>query len=145
MAGLIDIAPAVKSVPIRGSDVDVFGVGAGAIAALLVRFPELKTMLQSRSLGDAAALMTLPDRILDAVIAAGLGGLGDADVERNVGNLALGEKAELLAAVVTLTMPGGLDPFLKLVDALGLAATPAADADGKIKLRTTTSRKPSTP
>ena len=151
MVDLTDIAPLTRGVSIRGRELAVHGLSAGDIAQLLAEFPEVKALfakkdergLKGLKSLDASALMGLPDRVIDAVVAKGL----RLDDPSQTALLALGEKAEALAAVVELTLPTGLDPLLKLVDALGLAAPASAPEGGGVRLKvkpSPASQKPST-
>lgn len=145
MVDLTDIAPLTRGVPFRGRELTAHGLSAGVIAQLLTTFPEVKAVIVARSLKalDAAALLALPDRVIDAIVAASL----RLDDPAQAGLLALGEKAEVLAATVALTLPTGLDPLLRLVDALGLAAPASAAAGEGIRLKVKSSPaspKPST-
>ena len=56
MPGLVDIAPLVETVDVRGAKVDVKGVSAEAVASLLWRFPELRKQWATGN-WDAAELM----------------------------------------------------------------------------------------
>lgn len=133
MAGLLDIAPAVETVSVRGADIPVYGVSAKGIALLLGRFPELR-MLLSGVKKDAAVsglLATGPD-LVAAIIAAGIGFPGDAEQEEAAARLPLDAQAELLATIMRLTFPNGIGSLGEKLAALGsllnVEASPAAPA-----------------
>lgn len=121
MVGLVDIAPVTSTVSVRGQDITVTGVSARGIAHLLARFPELRALMTGR---EAALedLLRLGGDVIAAIIAAGTGAPGDADVEKAADNLTLEEQADLLGAIVELTMPRGLGPLVERLSRLGLLA-----------------------
>ncbi|MER9937412.1 hypothetical protein [Mesorhizobium sp. M0088] len=134
MPGLLDIAPLTENVPVRGAQAIVGGVPVKAIAVMLARFPDLRKMWASGK-WDVEQLLGMSDEVIAALIAAGCTNID----EKNAGNLALDEKAELLAAIMRVTMPRGPGPFMAALTALmgtvGGAASPTAPASK--------SRKPS--
>ncbi len=121
MVGLVDIAPLTSTVSIREQNITVTGISARGIAHLLARFPELRALMTGRevALDD---LLKLGGDVIAAIIAAGTGVPGDADVETAADNLTLEEQADLLAAIVELTMPRGLGPLVERLSRLGLLA-----------------------
>ncbi len=121
MVGLVDIAPVTSTVTVRGQDITMTGISARGIAHLLARFPELRALMTGRevALDD---LLRLGGDVVCAIIAAGAGSPGDADVETAADNLTLEEQADLLAAIVELTMPRGLGPLVERLSRLGLLA-----------------------
>ena len=121
MVGLVDIAPVTSTVTVRGQGITVKGVSVRGIAQLLARFPELRALMTGRevALDD---LLRLGGDVVCAIIAAGTGAPGDADVEKAADNLTLEEQADLLAAIVELTMPRGLGPLVERLSRLGLLA-----------------------
>ncbi len=121
MVGLVDIAPVTSTVSIREQDITVTGVSARGIAHLLARFPELRALMTGREVA-VDDLLRLGGDVVAAIIAAGTGAPGDADVETAADNLTLEEQADLLAAIVELTMPRGLGPLVERLSRLGLLA-----------------------
>lgn len=107
MSGLLSIAPLTEIVSVRGHDVSVHGVSAQGIASMLNRFPDLRKQWATGQ-WDVEQLLAFSDDIMAAIIAAGCPQHLD---EANAANLALDEKAELLGAVIRLTMPRGPVPF----------------------------------
>jgi len=114
MASLLDIAPSTRTVTIRGVDVDVVGISALGLAALLRR-PEFAPIKKALSDGDESALSGFSfETVLDlgpvaigAAIAAGLGKPGDRSFEEKAQSLTLGEQGELLMAIFEETFPEG--------------------------------------
>jgi hypothetical protein len=127
MVGLVDIAPITSSVVIRGQDIIIAGVSARGIALLLARFPELRAVMTGRevALDD---LLKLGGDVIAAIIAAGTGAPGNAQAEAAADNLTLEEQADLLGAIVELTMPRGLGPLVEKLSRLGLLAGGGASA-----------------
>ena len=137
MVGLIDIAPIVETVDMQGTLVTVHGVSAKGLAHLLGRFPELRMLMTGQEV-EAPALMAMGGDAVAAIIAAGCGYPGDGAAETVAGNLSLDAQADLLAAILRLTLPKGVGPFVEKLTALGSIlnadAAPSATAPGS-KLR----------
>lgn len=121
MVGLVDIAPVTTAVTIRGQEVTVTGISARGIALLLARFPELRALMTGREVA-LDELLKLGGDVVAAIIAAGTGVPGDAQAEAAADNLTLEEQADLIAAIVELTMPRGLGPLVDRLSRLGLLA-----------------------
>ena len=136
MVGLVDIAPITSSVTIRGQDITITGVSARGIASLLARFSELRALVTGREVA-LDELLRLGGDVIAAIIAAGTGTPGDAQTEAAADNLTLEEQADLLAAIVELTMPRGLGPLVERLSRLGLLA------GGASAMQATTSPQPS--
>lgn len=137
MVGLVDIAPITSSASIRGQDITITGVSARGIASLLARFPELRALMTGREVA-LDELLKLGGDVIAAIIAAGTGAPGDAQAEAAADNLTLEEQADLLGAIVELTMPRGLGPLVEKLSRLGLLAGGGASA-----MQATTSPLPS--
>ena len=127
MVGLVDIALVTSTVTIRGQDVAVTGISARGIALLLARFPELRALMTGREVA-LDELLKLGGDVVAAIIAAGTGTPGDAQAEAAADNLTLEEQADLIAAIVELTMPRGLGPLVDRLSRLGLLAGGGASA-----------------
>lgn len=128
MPGLRDIAPSHKSVTVNGTAVPVLGVSAEGVATLIDRFPEFRALLTGRT-GEFTAdnLRKLVPDAIAAIIAAGTGSPGDADVEAVAATLPLHLQVEFMEAIVEQTMPNGVGPFValfeRLAGGLGVGAT----------------------
>ncbi|RUY19972.1 hypothetical protein EN981_36910, partial [Mesorhizobium sp. M7A.F.Ca.CA.001.13.2.1] len=107
MPDLLSIAPLTATVPVRGDQAIIRGVEVQTIADLLFRFPDLRKMW-ARGNFQIEPLLGMSDTIIAALIAAGCSNIDEA----NAKNLSLDEKAELLAAIVRVTMPRGAAPFV---------------------------------
>lgn len=127
MVGLVDIAPVTTAVTIRSQEVTVTGISARGIALLLARFPELRALMTGREVA-LDELLKLGGDVVAAIIAAGTGAPGDAQAEAAADNLTLEEQADLIAAIVELTMPRGLGPLVDRLSRLGLLAGGGASA-----------------
>jgi hypothetical protein len=92
----------------------------------LLRFPELRALISGRDVG-LDQLLALGGDIVGAVIAAGCGQVGDELAEAAAGRLPLDDQAELLTAVMKLTMPQGIGPFVDKLSRMGLK--PITDGD----------------
>lgn len=122
MVDVLSISPLTETAEVRGEKVLVKGAGARSIINLFVRYPDLMKMW-TKGEWDIMTLMELSDDILNALIAAGIPAID----EENAGNLAVDEKAELLGAVLRVTMPRGPVPFaealVKLMGSMGGAVS----------------------
>ena len=128
MVGLLDIAPLTQTVTVRDHPIEVTGVSAKGVAQLLLRFPELRALISGRDVG-LDQLLALGGDIIAAVIAAGCGQAGDAQAEAAAGRLGLDDQAELLAAIMTLTMPQGIGPFVDKLARMGLKPAGGGDTE----------------
>lgn len=112
MVGLLDIAPLAREVPVAGQNVAVTGVSAAGVAALLQRFPELKSIMAGRGTLDAESLFTLVPSAIASIIAAGCGYPGNEEAEAKASTLVAEDQMSLLMAIVEMTLPKGVGPFL---------------------------------
>ena len=142
MVSLVDIAPAVERVTIRGQQIEVFGVSAAGVAMLLARFPDLRKLFAGRDVG-ADEIMGVGGDLVAAIIAAGTGDPGDEVAEEAAGRLGIDEQADLLAAILRVTLPKGVGPFVEKLLALGGALGDASGAGSAATGPATTSLKPS--
>ena len=143
MAGLVDIAAVTEKVTVAGTEIDVPGVSAAGVAALLVRFPELRKMMSGVEVTPEDLLKAGPGA-LAAILAAGTGAPGDVEAEAAAARLPLGDQTDLLAAILRVTLPGGIDPFVEKLAGLGLlmeSKPAAAKAAPSTKGRGMKSRK----
>lgn len=118
MASLLDIAPLTETVSVRGTDIPVTGVSAKGIAHIMARFPEVREMMVGREV-SVDRLIELGGDAVGAIIAAGTGHPGDPDHERIAAGLLLEEQADLLAAILRITLPKGVGPLVEKLTAMG--------------------------
>ena len=142
MVGLIDIAPAAETIEVHGSAVEVRGVSAKGLALLLSRFPELRKLMTGLEV-DSDQLIALGGEAIAAIIAAGCGYPGDERAEGIAASLSLDTQADFLAAILRLTLPKGVGPFVAKLT--GLASILDVDAARSDTVPALTSQKPSTP
>lgn len=114
MADLLDIAPSTASeaVWIDGHRFSVRGISLDAIAHLVAKFPELRS-LAIGGWGDdiVLRLFQICGRAIGPIIAAGCGRLGDEIFEQRAAQFVLGHQVKLLRAIVGLTFPNGVGSF----------------------------------
>lgn len=121
MASLLDIANTAPTVPIRGTDVAVYGVSAHGIAGLMSRFPEIGKAFAGIQPTREDLMKVGPDA-LAAFIAAGTGQLGDAKAEKVARDLSVGDQLTLVEKILDQTFPKGIRPFVMQMQELGLLA-----------------------
>jgi hypothetical protein len=126
MVGLIDIAPRTETVEVQGASVAVHGISAKGVASLLGRFPELRRLMSGQEV-EAEQLMQMGGDAVAAIIAAGCGYPGDEKAEAVAGRLAIDAQADLLAAILRLTLPVGLGPFVDKLNRLGGILDPRSE------------------
>lgn len=140
MVGLIDLAPSVETVSVQNEAVAVHGVSAEGLAYLLGRFPDLRRLMTGLEV-DTPQLLAVGGEAVAAIIAAGCGYPGNDDAEAVAAKLSLDSQADFLTAILRVTLPKGIGPFVNKLTALsGLL-----DVDARSDMaQGTTSPKPST-
>lgn len=130
MVSLLDIGELTDTVPVRGKNIEVVGISAKGLLILLQRFPEVRKLVASRGQDvQAADLMKLGSDVVAVIIASGCGKPGDKKFEEKAATLGAGEQLDLIAAIIKLTMPQGVGPFVeKLAGLAGVSL--AADVPG---------------
>lgn len=129
---LLEISNVVRTIEIRGKNVEVTGISALGIAQMMARFPEFGKMLSGVKLENLDVAKMAP-RALAAFLAAGTGTPGDTKAEEVAGNLGVGEQLELIDEILRLTFPRGVGPFVDKLKAMGVLealgnAMPAGEA-----------------
>jgi hypothetical protein len=117
MAGLLDIADIVETVTINGTRVDVPGISAEGIAHLFNRFPEIRAAVTGKSV-SAERWAAMGVDAVAAIIAAGCGAPGDPAYEAKARKLPATAQADLLEAIMKVTMPDGIAPFVQRLTAM---------------------------
>lgn len=118
MPGLLDVAHSTRTVDINGVAVSVPGVSAKGVAILFARFPVFRELFSGREPDlSVEAIASLAPEVIAAVIAAGTGAPGDAETEAVAANLPALAQVELIQAILDVTMPGGIGPFVERLTA----------------------------
>jgi hypothetical protein len=119
MADLLDIAPstAVDVVKVGDKRVIVHGLHVDAIASIVARVPQLRSIAAGG--GDLVTrLITMAGAAVGPIIAAGCGHPNDETYEKHAVTLSIEEQAKFLKAILWLTFPNGIGPFLELMTSL---------------------------
>ena len=135
MPGLMDIAKSRKTVVVGETKVEVVGLSADAIAYLFERFPVIRELITGRAIDLAPAdLVKLVPDAVSAIIACGCGYVGDSEAEDVARTIGLESQVDLIEAVMKLTAPGGVGPFVeRLVRfAENVGVQPMSIQDGKL-------------
>lgn len=121
MADLLDIVPstAVEVVKFDGQRVTVRGISIAAIASIVVRFPELRSLGIGDDGGDIVLRMIqVCGEAAGPIIAAGCGHLGDARYEHAAEQLLPDQQIRLIRAIFGLTFPNGIGSFIQELTSL---------------------------
>lgn len=140
MVGLLDIAPLTEKVSVGGKQLAVYGISAKGLVSLIARFPEIRQLMNGREV-DVGSLMNIGGEAISAIIAAGCGYPGDDKQEEAAGRLPLETQADILAAIIKVTLPNGVGPFIEKLTAM--LAVKGDGAGALQKALATKSPKPS--
>jgi hypothetical protein len=143
MADLLDIAPstACEVVKIDGKRVIVRGVSVDAIASIVARFPELKSLVNGEGGDIVSRLIAGCGAAVGPIIAAGVGHLGDEKYEQFAAKLLPEHQLKFLRAIFGLTFPNGISSFVQeLTNLIGGANETAKVV--KVRLRRSRSISP---
>jgi hypothetical protein len=119
MVSLIDVGELSETVNIRGVEVPVTGISGRGLLGLLEKFPEVRKLFAARAdeVDDTAWAKLAPDA-LASVIAAGTGTPGDEAAIEVANGLPVSVQLELIEAILRLTFPDGLGPFVERMTSL---------------------------
>ena len=116
MADLLDIAPstAVGVVWLDDQRITVRCISVNAMAAIIARYKGLKS-LAGGGFGDDIIMRLLEGfgEAAAAIIAAGCGHPGNEKYEQHAATLLPEQQLKLLGAIVAVTFPNGLGPFVQ--------------------------------
>lgn len=131
MVSLLDIGDLKEEVDIRGKKIDVTGVSASGAVTLLTRFPEIRKLFAGKAADvTVEAIVSMAPELVAAIIAAGCGSPGDVKHEEAARKLGIEEQFDLITAILRLTFPAGVGPFVERLYALMPDADVAAVASG---------------
>lgn len=118
MAGLADIARNVKSVELSFGPVRTYGISLGSLGRLVERFPEFRKLASSAEGINAASLFSLGPEFVAAFLSAGTDPNWTDEDEAAASMLTLDDQAQLLLAILQVSMPRGPRPFVETVVAI---------------------------
>lgn len=137
MVSLLDLAPVAEKVSIRGNEIPVNGLSLTDLRDLMAAFPDAASLFAG-GVNAASLLAAAPDLVASAIcLATGLH--GSAEERDAVKRYAAGDQVKLLNAVIRLSAPDGIGPFVELVTVLASGAE--AIGDQHTKEQATTSRQ----
>lgn len=119
MVGLLDIAPIKASVDVNGTKIELSGLDASSIFNILYRFPVLREAIAKRTF-NPEDLFHYGGGVVDAIIAAGVGFVGDEEQEKAVSNISLDKQVECIIQIFKLTFPNGIGPLVEQLEMLGV-------------------------
>lgn len=118
MVGLLDIAPLTREVQVGEQKITVGGVSADGIAHIFNRFPEVRALFTGRDGISADRIVELVPKAVASIIACGCGLVANEEAEAKAAALPAEVQLDLLSAIITLTMPKGVGPFMERLTAL---------------------------
>lgn len=121
MVSLVDIGPSKGAVELRGQNVEVNGLTASHIVAILLQFPEVRKILAEKE-ADLGMLISQFPLAVGMIIASGTGKDADQATIDVAMNLGVGEQYAILEKIVELTFPKGVKSFLDGVSAAMVSA-----------------------
>jgi hypothetical protein len=141
MADLLDIAPstACEAVWIDGNRIIVRGVSGPALASLVAKFPELRSLVNGIGDNIVPRLIEFCGAAIGPIIAAGCGHLGEEACEQHAAQLLPEHQLKFLKAIFWLTFPNGIGSFLAALTSL----VGGTGEGAKIKMRLRKSPSPS--
>jgi hypothetical protein len=121
---LQSIAATTKAVPFCGGTVDVIGLSLRKLTQLIVKYPELMTLVGGNA--DIANLVTSSPEAALSIIALGTCDMTERDSKKLLkafDDAAVGEQIDLLGSIIDLTFAGQrAGPFLASLAASGARA-----------------------
>lgn len=134
---LLEIAPKRKTdgVSIGDKKIAVHDLTLTDIADLMTRFDEVRALMNNVDVAPEAWLKVGPAAVC-AIVAAGLDHAGEPAYEARAAKLAITDQAEIILAIMRLTMPDGIGPFVaKFRAAAGNANGEDATPPDTVKVR----------
>lgn len=112
---LADIAAMSEEVPVGDRFITVHGISAGNALTIFKRYPALARMASGFKAADLIGAM--PEAVA-AIIACGVGSLGDETQEVAASKIAIETQFDLVEAIGRLTFKSGFAPFVRRIMAL---------------------------
>jgi hypothetical protein len=117
MSDFLSINPAPETITINGKKIPVHGISMTGFGSLIPRFPNLINDLNERMKKDGAltliGIMDVAGPAIGAILAAGLGYVGNEEAEQKAAQLDASTQLKLLDKIVEKTMPDGIGPFVE--------------------------------
>lgn len=137
MTSVLDIVRIHEEVEVGGQTVKVYGLSTRAIADLLQKFPDLQLLVAGRSELDAKGLMAIAPDAVSSILAAALGEGDNPETIALCDQLPMYSQMSIMEAVIKLTMPGGINPFVQKLTALmgGVSGEPGKAPAGSLPRR----------
>lgn len=111
---LQSIAATTKAVPFCGGTVDVIGLSLRKLTGLIVKYPELITLVSGNA--DLSGLVTSAPEAVLSIVALGTGEMSERDSKKLLNafdKATVGEQIDLLSSIIDLTFAGErAAPFL---------------------------------
>jgi hypothetical protein len=129
MATLLDIAPLIKNIEIRGVKLIVKGITAEGVVYLFTRFPILRMMMTGKQIEGLTieAFIVMAPEAIAAVLAVGLGYVGknvaeQEQAEEITAGFSIDEQINVLTEIMEVTLPRGVGPFVEMINGLASKA-----------------------
>jgi hypothetical protein len=129
MATLLDIAPLIKNVEIRGTKLIVKGISAQGVVYLFTRFPILRMLMTGKQIDGLTieSFIVMAPEAIAAVIAVGLGYVGEnveeqEQAEAITAGFSIDEQIHVLTEIMEVTLPRGVGPFVEMINSLASKA-----------------------
>lgn len=116
MPSFVDVVALKEAIEIRGVEIEVQGLGIDAIGEMMVP-EELQRAIVGAKFSLIALLQVAPVSIRRLLCAA-IGKKGDAREEEAVANLNAEDQIALIEALIRVSFPGGVSPFVDRVGAI---------------------------
>lgn len=114
---LEDLVNTSNTVKLTKGETEVFGIGVGDIASILVRFPALQAVANGENADIMTILSVVAPEAVPIILSIGLGRPGKKG-EALVKNLPPVDQVRVLRKVIELTFPDGIASFVQEIEAM---------------------------